>query len=295
MGVFKSKIRGYGRQLANYLVAAGENEEVRILDVDGMADFEEADLKELLHDFSRNELLTKSRQGIYHMTINPPIEASLAMRDEDWLLAADIAMEEIGFSGQRRAIVMHEKAGRRHIHVAIERYDHEQSKMKPIDHNYFKQLKAAAKLEKAFNYKPTSRRNPDRDRVTKDLTDLWKNSASGLTFLKNARKQGYVISAGYDRIPFMVVNEKGRSFNLVRHLEGIKIPEVSERLKEIVLPSEREAIAFIRTQESITGQKARQIQDTAPGEEKELRSAFAENLAKMRQQQMLRPKGPSMK
>ncbi len=294
MAVIKSKIRGHGRQLAAYLTEMGENEEVRILDVDGMADFDETDLKELLKDFSRNELLTKSRQGIYHATINPPDEASLVIRDADWLMAADILAEEIGFSCQRRAIVLHQKHGRRHIHVAFERYDHEKSKMIPIDHNYRKQDKARAKLEQVFNLKPTSRRNPDHATVKQDLTALWTQSTNAMTFLNDAKKQGYVIASGYDRIPFMVVNQKGRAFNLVRHLNGIKTKEVRDRFRDIVLPNEREAIAFIRTQEAVTGQKARQEKETVPGNENALRNAFMENLTKMHQKQQQRPKGPRM-
>lgn len=57
-----------------------------------------------------------------------------------------------------------------------------------------------------------------------------------------------MVSKGYDRRPFLVVDSTGRSLNLVRHLDGINTKAVKERLKGTVLIEEREVVAFVRNQ-----------------------------------------------
>ena len=299
--VIKSRIRGGGRALASYLLALGQNEQVRILDVDGMSRFSDKDLKNLLGDFSLNEQLTRSRQGIYHATVNPA--ESETMRDEDWLRATDILAEELGFSGQRRAIVLHRKHGRTHGHVAFERYSHDTGKMLGIAHNYRKQDKARARMEQEFNQRPTARRNPDREVMKERLTGIWKTTRDAGSFIKAARTEGYQIANGHGRIPYMVV-DGNRAFNLIRHLDGIKTKEVRDRLKDTVLLSEREAMAFARTQRQVTHKDTYQTkpqpakpevattEQDLPGKEKSARESFSENLAKLRtQQQAQRMKG----
>lgn len=258
MPTITGKIRGNGRQLASYWLTQGENESIRILYVDGQSDFDEKSLRTLLGDFSLNELLTKSRQGIYHATINPEANDARSMTDADWLRAAEILAEELGFANQRRAVALHLKYERWHAHIALERYNHQTGKMIPIAHNYKKQDRARAKIEQEFSQQPTPRRNPNRPAMKAALTELWHETTDATTFIRKAKQQGYMVSKGYDRKPFMVVDSTGRSFNLVRHLEGINTNDVRTRFKDTVLMEEREAIAFMRSRQIITNEQPRQ-------------------------------------
>ena len=109
-----------------------------------------------------------------------------------------------------------------------------------------------------------------------------------------------MISNGFGRNPYMVVDDTGRSFPLVRHLDGIRLKEVRERFKDTVLAEEKDAIAFMRTQQAVTGQrsaKARQQlkPDNETMEQNVAKEAFKENLARMRASQQQRMKGPRMK
>jgi len=269
--------------------------------VDGTTQFTEQQFRDLLGDFSLQEKLTKSRQGIYHAIINPAPEHSITMSDKDWQQAADILMESLpGFSGQRRAIVLHTKHSRTHAHVACDRYNVETGKMIPIPHNYKAHDKARARIEQTFNQQPTPLRNPHRAEMKATLTKLWQEQSTATGFIQAVKQEGYMISNGFGRNPYMVVDDTGRSFPLVRHLDGIRLKEVRERFKDTVLAEEKDAIAFMRTQQAVTGQrsaKARQQlkPDNETMEQNVAKEAFKENLARMRASQQQRMKGPRMK
>src|SRR5690606_19953798 len=98
--VIKGNIRGNGGQLAQYLCHQGENDHIRILDVDGRDDGGVDDLFQTLEGMSLMEQLTKSKQGLYHAQINPAYEEDRAMTDEDWRMASDILGQELGFENQ---------------------------------------------------------------------------------------------------------------------------------------------------------------------------------------------------
>lgn len=276
--VIKGRIRGGGRQLASYLLTQGENEDVQLLYVDGQQRFDQQDFRDLLGDFSLTEKLTRSRKGIYHATINPPQEFSRQMSKEDWLYSAQTLAAELGFSEQRMALVLHKKHGRQHLHVAIERTNLDTGRIMPISHNYSKHLKAGQKLSQHFGLQEVPERNPRRVPMKEALTRLWHDTPDAKTFIRQAKQQGYMVSKGYDRKPFLVVDNTGRSFNLVRHLDGIKTNAVRDRFKGTILMEEREAVAFVRSQLTITENKQSQNQ-------KDDRQAFLDTIKQARNQQ----------
>lgn len=81
--------------------------------------------------------------------------------------------------------------------------------------------------------------------MKKDLTALWHQFPEAIRFIEASKAKGYVLAAGTQR-PYIVVDETGRSFDLVRQLEGVKTREVRERFKETKLPTEKKAIALAR-------------------------------------------------
>ncbi|WP_247676937.1 MULTISPECIES: hypothetical protein [unclassified Leisingera] len=64
---------------------------------------------------------TRCKQFMFSLSLNPPTD-HIATED-DFLEAADRAEQALGLDGQPRAIVMHEKEGRRHAHVVWSRID----------------------------------------------------------------------------------------------------------------------------------------------------------------------------
>lgn len=252
MSIVTGRIRSGGRACGRYLLTQGENESVRILDVDGMTKFTDQSLIETLGDFTLNEKLTRSRKGLYHATINPEMISSHNLTDKQWFETVDILAAELGFSEQRRVIVLHKKLDRVHAHVVFERYDHENRRMIPIDHNYKKHDRARAKIEARLKEQPTPQRNPKRGKLKEDLTRLWRGTSDAKEFLQAAKAAGYSITAGSGKIPYMVVDDTGRSFNLRAHLDGIRIGEIRRRLNGSLLMNEKKAIALARTRSEIT-------------------------------------------
>lgn len=239
-------MRGNGAQLAHYLTRQGENDHIRILEVDGRAEADQDSLIVTLEGMSLKEQLTKSKQGLYHAQINPAYDEDRQMTDEDWHKAADILEHALGFEGQRRAIVLHEKKGRLHAHVVWERYDVETGKMRTISHNYKAHDQARQEIEKALGQEQTPTRNKNRDDIKKVMKELWDKTETGAAFVDEVEKAGYCVASGSGKRPFIVVDDEGRSFDLVRQLKGVRTKEVRERLQNEKLMDEKEAIELMR-------------------------------------------------
>ena len=58
----------------------------------------------------------------YQASLNPEID-DRTLTPEEWAKAADILEAKLGFENLPRAIVLHEKEGREHIHVVWQRFD----------------------------------------------------------------------------------------------------------------------------------------------------------------------------
>lgn len=189
--------------------------------------------------------LTNSDKGLYHAQINPAIGEDHTMTKEDWLRAAEIMETELGLSLQKRAIVLHEKKNRIHAHVVWERYDHEKGIMISDSYSRLAQDRARKIMEREFEHQLTPERNKNRPQIKVTLTALWKEIPEAEAFIAAANEKGYVVARGTKR-PFMVVDETGRSFDLVRQLDGIRTKEVREKLKGMRLPNEKAAIGQTR-------------------------------------------------
>jgi len=244
--VIRGKPRGNGKQLARYLLTMAENDNIQILDVVGREAFDDVHLHEALLSMSLTAELTKSDKGLYHAQINPAYGEDARMTPETWFQAADLLAAQLGLENQRRVIVLHTKNDRTHAHVVWERYDREHGKMISDSFSRLAQDRARKAMELIFEHKPTPERNKNRPEMKKHLTELWGQTQTGKDFIKEANKAGYQIAEGVQRRPFMVVDETGRSFDLVRQLQGIKTKEVRDRLQKEKLPSEKQAIINIR-------------------------------------------------
>ena len=244
--VIRGATRGNGRQLAGYLLREAGNDRIELLDVAGRDRGSEQDLHDALYDMSVTAELSRSEKGLYHAQINPAPGEDSTMSKEHWFEAADILGGQLGLQEQRRVIVLHEKKGRTHAHVVWERYDHEKGVLVSDSFSRLAQDRARGEMERAFGHKQTPKRNAHRPELKQALTDTWAKTQNGSEFVKEAKAQGYVIAEGVPRHPYMVVDENGRSFDLVRQLQGIRIKEVRARMKGESLIGEKEAIEQIR-------------------------------------------------
>lgn len=244
--VIRGKIRGNGSQLASYLLKKADNDNVRILDIKGTT--QPNDLKNALLEMSLTSELTKTDAGLYHAQICPAYDEDKAMTYQDWLRSAEIMEEELGFTGQKRVMVLHEKKDKTHAHIVWERFDHETGVMKSNKHSRLAQDRARVKMEREFKQERTPERSVNRADMKEALTLLWKNSGNAQEFLSFAKEQGYLIGAGTQR-PYIVVDKNGRSFDLVRQLQSIKTKDVRERFRHTKLTQEKKLIEIIRKQQ----------------------------------------------
>ena len=244
--VIRGNTRGNGRQLAQYLVTEGGNDQINILEVDGRMRATDAYLHQTLHGMSLTAELTKSQKGLYHAQINPAYSEDRRMTNQDWFRATDILARELGLSEQRRVIVLHTKKNRTHAHVVFERYDHQTGRVISDSFSRLAQDRARKEMERVFEHQPTPHRNKHRPELKETLTGLWQQTETGSDFIQKVHDSGYLLAEGVPRHPFMVVDENGRSFDLVRQLKGVRIKEVRQRLRDETLIPEKQAIEIIR-------------------------------------------------
>lgn len=278
--VIRGATRGNGLQLASYLMREKGNDRIELLDVVGMDNAEAVDLSDALYDMDVTAELTKGENGLYHAQINPAPGEDQTMTRDRWFEAADILGEQLGLAEQRRIIVLHEKKGRTHAHVVWERYSHEKGILISDSFSRLAQDRARTQMEQSFGHKLTPKRNAHRPELKQALTDIWTKTESGNDFIRAAKAQGYVIAEGVPRHPFMVVDQNGRSFDLVRQLTGVRIKEVRARMKGETLIGEKEAIEQIRTAQTDSGDKSGSERERAKAEFKarleEARTGFAQ-------------------
>lgn len=245
--VIRGKTRGNGKQLANYLLTQGENEAVTVLGIRGTS--QPNDLNKSLLEMSLTSELTKSDKGLYHSQINPAYGEDKKMQADDWFKAADILEKELGLENQKRAIVLHEKKGRVHAHVVWERYDHEKGVMISDSFSRLAQDRARKAMELEFQQKATPKRNANKAQIKEELTELWQNTKDGKEFINAAQFKGYYVGVGRER-PYVVFDETGRSFDLVRQVKGVKTKDVKQRFQGIDLTPEKKIIATLAKKKS---------------------------------------------
>lgn len=244
--VIRGNSRSNPRQLSHYLLAKKDNEAIRILDINGQPNPDAKELHQSIYLMGVSAELSRSEKGLYHAQINPAIGEDALMDDEQWLQASDILGKQLGLENQSRAIVLHTKKGRTHAHVVWERYDHDNQKMVSDSFSRLAQDRARKEMEATFGQNPTPHRNKHRPELKASLLALWNQTGTGAQFVKAAKKNGYIISEGSGRSPFMVVDENGRSYDLNRQLTGIKLKDIRQRLRHETLLGEKDAITLAR-------------------------------------------------
>ena len=311
--ILKGSQRTGATQLAAHLLNDRDNDHVRVLEIRGFAADDLHGAFQEAHAISRG---TKCTQFMFSLSLNPPKGALTG--EADFMAAADQAEQRLGLTGQPRAIVMHEKEGRRHAHVVWSRIDADA--MKAINLPHFKRklvsLSRDLFLEHGWNLPEGLRTNGGRSplnftldewqqakrlgrdpREIKDaLRDAWLRTDSVKALSHALEERGYFLAQG-DRRGFVVVDTDGEVFALAR-AAGVKTREVRDKLGEPdALPSVadvkrdlarqttkqvREFIGDLRTRQAHELVKARTpiaVQTAAHGDER--KSLAAEQAARL--------------
>lgn len=192
---------------------------------------------------------TRCTQPFFSVSINPPTGYP-AHFDQYELAAASIEARFPALADQPRAIVFHEKEGRRHAHIVWSRIDTERARAVPLSHSRLKLRTASLALYQSLGIEPpaglkdSSRADPlnyDRKtwqqakRLGEDPRDLkqiiqqaWQVSDNRASFESALERHALYLARG-DRRGFVVVHHSGDTLSLTRYA-GLKTREIEARI-----------------------------------------------------------------
>jgi len=264
--IIKGASRSNGVQLGQYLLGmiGHEEDEITVLDVDHLADDVLTATSDMQNATGSGQRGTK---GLYHAQISPAIGEDKNMSEADWRRCADVLEAQLGFEGQSRVLVLHEKEERKHLHVAWQRYDFKKGNLKSDSWNYIKHELAARQMEKELGHEHVrgvhldgkhrsdkafdmalaeqiSRSKRDPVRLKEDISHAWQKADTAQAFNAALADQGLIVAKG-DKRAHVVIDEEGEIYSLSRQLRGTaKAKDIKDRMGGIdarLYPSVKEA------------------------------------------------------
>lgn len=258
--------RAGGKQLAAHLMNGHENEHVEVHELRG---FVGEDLDAAFHEAYAISCGTKARQFLFSLSLNPPPTESVGIREFE--AAVDKAEERLGLSGQPRAIVFHEKDGRRHAHAVWSRINaqemkavnmaHYKHKLRDVGRELF--IEHGWQMPRGFinskerdptaytlaEWQQAKRAGRDPKALKSLFQECWAASDSGKAFAGALQTRGFVLARG-DRRGYVAVDCRGEVYAIAKYV-GIRTKQVQERLGDPnALPSVDEAKATMTSRMS---------------------------------------------
>jgi len=242
--ILKGNQRAHGQELALHLLNVADNEHVAIHELRGFV------ANDLAGAFAEAEAIsegTKCNQYLFSLSLNPPASANVSI--EAFERAIDDAERQLGLSGQPRAVVFHEKNGRRHAHCVWSRIN--VAEMKAINLPHYKrrlcdisqELYQQNNWDMPAGFLDKEQRNQTNythaeasqaERAKRDPAKLkalfrtcWEQSDSRTAFAAALRENSFVLARG-DRRGFVAVDADGEVYSLSRWC-GVKTREVRQR------------------------------------------------------------------
>ena len=256
--ILEGNERGYGAELARHLLNPRDNDHVTVHSVDGfMAD----DLYGAFAEVSAISQATQCQKYLFSLSLNPPEGESVSV--EAFEQAITDVEKKLGLVGQPKAVVFHEKNGRRHAHCVWSRINVWEMKAITLSHYKRKLGDVSQELflthdwDMPEGFRDKAKRDPDnysraqagqakrlkRDpKATKAMfRQCWEQSDSLVSFKAALKEQGYLLARG-DQRGFVAVDATGKVWSLSRWC-GVKPKELRARIgSEENLPSIEEAL-----------------------------------------------------
>ena len=243
--ILKASQRSGGQELANHLMNVVENEHVRIHEMRG---FSSDTLKGAFKEAEGTARGTKCQKYLFSLSLSPPEQERV--RPDVFERAIDEIEKRLGLEGQPRAIIFHEKHGRRHTHCVWSRIDAETMTARHLP--YFKTrlqeisrelyLENGWKMPRGFanaaernptnftlaEWQQAKRQNVDPRWLKQTLQDCWTKSDSEKAFSRSLEERGFFLAKG-DKRSFVILDHRGEVWSLARAL-GLKTKDIRERL-----------------------------------------------------------------
>jgi hypothetical protein len=243
--ILKGKERGDAAQLGRYLLAMRENDHVELHEVRGFVS------ENLLEAFGEADAIasgTRCRNHLFSLSLNPPQKASVPVEAFEQAIAR--IEEKLGLTDLPRAVIFHEKDGRRHAHVVWSRIDAAQMRAINLPH-YKVKLRDVSRqlfLEHGWDM-PKGLQNPllrdplsftreewqqarrvglDPREIKAVFRQAWQASDNGAAFEQALAERGFQLARG-DRRGIVAVDYRGELYAVARQA-GVKTAEVETRL-----------------------------------------------------------------
>ena len=211
--ILKAKERGDSRQLGLYLLRVDTNEHVEVHELRG---FISDDLPSALQEIDALGRGTRARNVMFSLSLNRPPKEQVPT--EAFESAIERVEQRLGLDDQPRAIVFHEKDGRRHAHAVWSRIDpdsmtainlsHYKLKLREIGRELF--LKHGWQMPRGFarwqerdplamsreEWQQAVRTKHDPKVVKAMFQDCWAISESGAAFAQALKECGYELARG---------------------------------------------------------------------------------------------------
>lgn len=242
--ILKGSQRGGAIQLAAHLLKE-ENEHVEIHEMRG---FVSDDLHGAFNEAHAIAKGTKCQQFLFSLSLNPPPWEQVST--DAFERAADAAEERLGLEGQPRAIVFHEKEGRRHAHVVWSRIDAENMRAINLPHYKRKLAELSKEIYLEHDWElPEGLRDPhlrdplnfnrdewqqalragrDPREVKQVFQQAWNRSDSAKAFGAALMENGFIIARG-DRRGHVAIDYTGEVYAIAKYT-GVRTKDVRERL-----------------------------------------------------------------
>lgn len=231
--------------LADHLMNARDNDHVHLLE---LRDFMAEDLHGALDEAHAISKATQCKQFMFSLSLNPP--GSHIADEDEFRVAADRAEAKLGLTGQPRAIVIHEKEGRRHAHVVWSRINVDE--MKAINLPHFKtrlrDLSRELFLDHGWDlpkgletyggksplnftlaeWQQAKRQNIDPREIKQVFWQAWERSDNLKSLAHALEEHGYFIAKG-DQRGFVALDVQGNIYSLPKW-SGVRSKDARDKL-----------------------------------------------------------------
>lgn len=243
--ILKGKERGDAAQLGQYLLAMRDNDHVELHEVRGFVS------ENLIEAFGESDAIasgTRCRNHLFSLSLNPPQKASVPVEAFEQAIAR--IEEKLGLADQPRAVIFHEKDGRRHAHVVWSRIDAAQMRAINLPHYKVKLRDVSRQLYLEHGWDmPRGLQNPllrdplsftreewqqarrvglDPREIKAVFRQAWQASDNGAAFEQALAEHGFRLAKG-DRRGVVAVDYRGEVYAVARQA-GVKTAEVEARL-----------------------------------------------------------------
>ncbi len=243
--ILEGNERGFGAELAHHLLNSRDNDHVTVHAIEGFV----AD--DLFGAFAEAEAIsggTQCQKYLFSLSLNPPPGQKVSVEVVEATIAS--VEQKLGLAGHPRAIVFHEKYGRRHAHCVWSRIDARSMKAIKLSHYKRKLVDISRELYRTHGWEmPEGFRERDaRDPLNfsrqeaaqakrakvdpKGLKTMfqryWAQSDSRSAFAAALWEEGFLLARG-DRRGFVAVDANGKIWSLSRWC-GVKPKELRVRL-----------------------------------------------------------------